>query len=50
MGIPVVILTSSKDEQDVFAGYDLDVNAYVTKPVNYDQFLNAVNAIVKILP
>lgn len=49
-GIPVVILTSSKDEEDVLAGYDLDVNAYVTKPVNFDQFLNAVNAIVKILP
>jgi CheY-like chemotaxis protein len=49
-GIPVVILTSSKDEEDIFAGYDLDVNAYVTKPVNFDQFLNAVNAIVKILP
>jgi CheY-like chemotaxis protein len=48
--IPVVILTSSKDEADVLAGYDLDVNAYVTKPVNYAQFLNAVNAIVKILP
>lgn len=48
--IPVVILTSSKDEADVLASYDLDVNAYVTKPVNYAQFLNAVNAIVKILP
>jgi CheY-like chemotaxis protein len=48
--IPVVILTSSRDGDDILAGYALNINAYVTKPVNYDQFLNAVNGIVKILP
>ena len=48
--IPVVILTSSRDGDDILAGYGLNINAYVTKPVNNDQFLNAINGIVKILP
>jgi two-component system, chemotaxis family, response regulator Rcp1 len=48
--IPVVILTSSRDGDDILAGYGLNIDAYVTKPVNFDQFLNAVNGIVKILP
>jgi two-component system, chemotaxis family, response regulator Rcp1 len=48
--IPIVILTSSRDGDDILTGYGLNINAYVTKPVNYDQFLNAVNGIVKILP
>jgi two-component system, chemotaxis family, response regulator Rcp1 len=48
--IPVVILTSSRDGDDILAGYGLNIDAYVTKPVNYDQFLNAINGIVKILP
>jgi two-component system, chemotaxis family, response regulator Rcp1 len=43
--IPVVIMTSSDDEKDVLAAYDLYVNAYVTKPVDLDQFLRVVKSI-----
>jgi CheY-like chemotaxis protein len=43
--IPVVIMTSSDDEKDVLAAYDLYVNAYVTKPVDVDQFLGVVKSI-----
>lgn len=38
---PVVILTTSKEEQDLIASYDLGVNSYVRKPVNFDQFIEA---------
>ncbi|MCP5159486.1 MAG: response regulator [Gammaproteobacteria bacterium] len=38
---PVVILTTSKEEQDLIASYDLGVNSYVRKPVNFDQFTEA---------
>ncbi len=41
--LPVVILTSSKEEQDVFDGYRLGVNSYVRKPVDFVQFTEAVN-------
>jgi two-component system, response regulator len=44
-GIPVVILTSSKEEQDVADGYGLGVNSYVRKPVDFIQFLDAVKQI-----
>ncbi len=44
-GIPVVILTSSKEEQDVAEGYGLGVNSYVRKPVDFTQFLDAVKQI-----
>ena len=43
--IPVVILTSSQAEQDIARGYDLHANAYVSKPVGLDEFLEAVKAI-----
>lgn len=43
--IPVVVLTSSKAEEDVVKAYELSVNCYVTKPVDLDQFVTVVNAI-----
>ena len=43
--IPVVILTTSEAEEDVIAAYDLHANAYVRKPVDFDQFVAAVRAI-----
>ena len=39
---PVVILTSSREEQDVLRSYDLGVNAYVVKPVEFREFIEAV--------
>ncbi|MDX6486365.1 MAG: hypothetical protein QOF43_1518 [Gaiellaceae bacterium] len=42
---PVVVLTSSKAEQDVVAGYDLHANSYIRKPVDFDQFTEAVRQI-----
>ena len=42
---PVVVLTTSEAEEDVIAAYDLHANAYVRKPVDFDQFVAAVRAI-----
>jgi two-component system, response regulator len=41
--LPVVILTSSKQEQDIVSGYSLGVNSYVRKPVDFNQFAEAVS-------
>lgn len=41
--IPVVILTSSQEEEDIIKGYDLGANSYVRKPVNYQDFVSVVN-------
>jgi len=43
--IPVVIMTSSKEEQDIIASYDLGVNSYVVKPVDFDGFAKAVSEL-----
>ena len=43
--IPVVVLTSSRTEIDIINTYELGVNAYVVKPVDFKQFLNAVKEI-----
>ena len=40
--LPVVILTSSREEQDIVTSYDLGVNAYVVKPVDFQAFIEAV--------
>ena len=43
--IPVVILTTSQAEEDVLRSYDLHANAYVTKPVDFDRFIEVVQQI-----
>ena len=43
--IPVVILTSSKSEEDIVRCYQLQANCYITKPVDIEQFMNVVRAI-----
>jgi CheY-like chemotaxis protein len=44
--IPVVVLTTSTAEKDILRAYDLHANAYVTKPLDFDQFINVVGSIV----
>jgi CheY-like chemotaxis protein len=43
--LPVVILTSSREEADVARSYDLGANGYVVKPVDFDQFMSAIGRI-----
>ena len=45
MRIPVVVLTISKDEEDIFRTYNLHANCYVTKPIDLDQFVKVVKSI-----
>ncbi len=43
--LPVVILTSSKEEQDLISSYSLGANSYVRKPVDFNEFLEAVKVL-----
>jgi len=43
--IPVVVMTTSKSEQDVERAYELNANCYITKPIELDDFLGVVHSI-----
>jgi len=43
--VPVVMLTSSREEKDLILSYDLGVNAFVVKPVDFEQFVAAIRAL-----
>lgn len=43
--IPVVVLTSSREESDIFESYQLGVNSYIVKPVDFEQFTSAMRQI-----
>ena len=43
--IPVVILTSSREDRDIVESYKLNVNSYIVKPVDFDKFMEAVSEI-----
>ena len=47
--IPVVVLTTSKAEEDIIRTYDLNANCYITKPVDFDKFLTVVKSIDSLL-
>jgi two-component system, response regulator len=43
--IPVIALTSSREEKDLNASYDLGINSYIQKPVNFDQFRETISTL-----
>lgn len=46
--IPVVVLTTSQSEEDILSSYDLHANAFVTKPVDFDRFLEVVRQVDEV--
>ena len=45
--IPVIVLTTSKAEEDIYRTYDLGVNSFITKPVNFEQLVAVMKALGK---
>jgi two-component system response regulator len=43
--MPVVVLTSSKEEQDIIESYKLGVNSYIVKPVDFEKFMESVKTL-----
>lgn len=43
--IPIVVLTTSKEDRDIHTAYDLGVNSYIVKPVNFDNFMDVAQQI-----
>lgn len=43
--VPVVVLTSSREERDIVASYDLGVNSYIVKPIDFDKFVETVQTL-----
>jgi CheY-like chemotaxis protein len=43
--IPVIVLTTSKAEEDIVRSYKLGVNSFITKPVNFDEFIEAIRKL-----
>lgn len=43
--LPVVVLTTSKEDQDILRSYDLGANSYIRKPVDFEQFSSAINQL-----
>lgn len=45
--LPIVILSTSKEDQDILSGYDLGANSYVVKPVEFEKFVNTIKSMGK---
>ncbi|MAG58385.1 MAG: two-component system response regulator [Planctomycetes bacterium] len=43
--LPVVVLTTSREEEDILRSYDLGVNSYISKPVDIDEFFRVINVL-----
>jgi len=45
--IPIIVLTTSRSDKDIFQSYELNANCYITKPVDFKQFIDVVKTIEK---